>query len=199
MGRMFYLLSAMEADEERPAEKVEKKPSPATLHDGRVTLEDTEDAKLLLQRGYGEKEKTRIELSPFEVLYLLSEGWLEVSEKGAASKLTFQELLTRFTEREPRVWSQYLIYRDLRERGYVVKGGFGLGVDFRVYERGTYGKSAAKYLVYGIFEGEPAPLNDVINALSTAQNAKKELILGVIERRGEIVYYSLSRFTLREP
>ncbi|MFQ5761590.1 MAG: tRNA-intron lyase [Candidatus Bathyarchaeia archaeon] len=186
----------MATNEEPPAEKVEKKPSPATLQDGRVVLEDTEDVKLLLQRGYGEKEKTHIELSPFEALYLLSEGWVEVTEKR--SKLTFQELLTRFSGREPCVWSQYLIYRDLRERGYVVKGGFGLGVDFRVYERGTYGKSAAKYLVYGVFEGEPAPLNDLINALSTAQNAKKELILGVIERRGEIVYYSLSRFTLQE-
>jgi tRNA splicing endonuclease len=38
------------------------------------------------------------------------------------------------------------------------------------------------------------PLEKIEKALQTAKNAKKEVILGLVERRGEIVYYSLSQF-----
>ncbi|MFH1328566.1 MAG: tRNA-intron lyase, partial [Candidatus Bathyarchaeota archaeon] len=135
-------------------------------------------------------------LAPYEALHLMAGGWLEVSSKKPDVKIEFEELLRTYMKIDKKIWAKYLIYRDLRERGYAVKLGFGLGVDFRVYERGVYGREAAKYIIYSIFEGEPLPIREVADALSSAQNLKKELILGVIERRGEIVYYSLSQFNV---
>ncbi len=173
----------------------EKKPVEAIFQEGKIWLLNGEEAKTLLEKGYGEKQEEGVYLPTFEALYLLTEGWLIVRSPDK-EKLTFQELLSRCQEADKTVWTRYLVYRDLRQRGYVVKPGFGLGVDFRVYERGTFGKEAAKFIVYGVFEGEPVPIQELVNAVNTAQNLKKEIVLGVIERRGEIVYYSLTQFNV---
>ena len=51
------------------------------------------------------------------------------------------------------ILTRFLIYRDLRSRGYVAREGFGFGVDFRVYERGEFEQKPAKYVIFGINEG----------------------------------------------
>lgn len=79
----------------------------------------------------------------------------------------------------------------------MVREGFGLGIDFRVYERGEYGKETAKYLIFGIQEGQPVSVEDLARALRYVQSLKKRLVLAVINRRGEIVYYSISQLTLK--
>jgi len=175
-------------------EKVEKKACKSYLVKGKVYTRDADPVQALSERGYGEKVKDRVEFSPYEVLYLLSEGWLEVYRGRPRKKVTFEELLNEYMQADKSLWSKYLVYRDLRERGYVVKLGFGKGANFRVYIRGAYGKEAARFLVHSILEGEPIPVNKLVYALKSARSLKKEAILGVIERRGEIVYYSLSQF-----
>jgi len=55
---------------------------------------------------------------------------------------------------DSEVLTKFLIYRDLRNRGYVVKDGFGFGSDFRVYERGHFGEKGAKFLIFGLNEGQ---------------------------------------------
>lgn len=181
--------------EEEPLQQ-ERKPVKAVFREGKIWLIKGDDANTLLEKGYGEKQDGDIHLPPFEALYLLTEGWLTVRANDEEDELSFQELLTRCHGADKTVWARYLVYRDLRQRGYVVKPGFGLGIDFRVYDRGTFGKEAAKFIIYGVFEGEPVPIQELVNAVNTAQNLKKEIVLGVIERRGEIVYYSLSQFNV---
>ncbi|MEM3736909.1 MAG: tRNA-intron lyase [Candidatus Bathyarchaeia archaeon] len=173
---------------------MEQRKVTAVLSGRKVCVQDLASGQILLERGYGDKIGNSIELAPYEALYLLAEGWLDVLDEETGEKVAFKELLDLYRSKDRRIWARYLIYRDLRERGYVVKSGFGLGVDFRVYERGTYGKEAAQYIVYGVFEGEPILVGDMAKALNYSSNLKKEMILGVIERRGEIVYYSLSQF-----
>ena len=71
---------------------------------------------------------------------------LEVKdEKGEIAD--FQTLLHCYEAQNENAWVSYMVYRDLRSRGYVVREGFGGGIDFRVYERGAYGKDTAPYLV----------------------------------------------------
>lgn len=149
----------------------------------------------LSSRGYGVTEDGELLLTFYETLYLVDKGMLEVEDKKG-SKLDFQRLLQRYKAINENAWAGYLAYRDLRSRGYVVREGFGLGVDFRVYERGEYSKDTAKYLILSIQEGKPISLEDLTNALRQCQSLKKELILAVMNRRGEVVYYSVSQLTL---
>ena len=160
----------------------------------RITEKSSVDA--LSQRGYGTAENGVFTLAFYEALYLLDKEMLEVKDENG-EEVDFQGLLGCYEGVDKSAWVNYLVYRDLRSRGYVVREGFGAGIDFRIYERGAYGKDTASYLVLGTQEGKPIPIQDLMNALSQCQSLKKELILAVMNRRGEIVYYSVSPLTFK--
>ena len=155
----------------------------------RVTEKSSVDA--LSQRGYGSSEDEVFMLAFYEALYLSDKEMLEVRDENGA-ELDFKSLLQCYEKANENAWVNYLIYRDLRSRGYVVREGFGAGTDFRMYERGAYGEDTASYLVLGTQEGKPLPIEDLAKALRHCQSQKKELILAVMNRRGEVVYYSVS-------
>ncbi len=144
----------------------------------------------LTSRGYGTLENKVFTLAFFEALYLQDKGMLEAKTKEGVT-VDFQGLLHCYETLNENAWVNYLVYRDLRSRGYVVREGFGAGIDFRIYDRGAYGKDTAPYLILVTQEGKPLPINDLADALSKCQSQKKELILAVMNRRGEIVHYSV--------
>jgi tRNA-intron endonuclease len=161
------------------------------LADKGVTISEQSNIDALSSRGYGILENKVFTLTFYESLYLLDKGMLEVKgERGKA--VDFQCLLHCYESQNGNAWVHYLVYRDLRSRGYVVREGFGDGIDFRIYERGTYGKDIAPYLIMGTQEGKPLPVNGLAEVLGKCKSQKKELILAVINRRGEIVHYSVS-------
>ena len=86
-----------------------------------------------------------------------------------------------------------MIYRDLRNRGYVVKDGFGFGSDFRVYERGHFGEKGAKFLIFGLNEGQQEKMGNLQKKIEDITQMGKEPIIAVIERRGEVIYYKINR------
>ncbi len=166
----------------------------AVYSNGRVVVPAQNEANSLYQDGYGSllTENRFLTLEPFETLYLVESGKIAVIDEESREKLVFQELLWRFSADEPNVWTRYIVYRDLRTRGFVARDGQGLGVDFLVYERGSYGKRSPRYMVYNIWEGAQESIRHLGDVLNTAEEANKILRLAVIDRRGEIVYYTLS-------
>jgi tRNA-intron endonuclease len=161
-----------------------------TLTEKGVVVAEQSSIDQLTSRGYGTLENKIFTLTFFESLYLQDKAMLEVKAKDGAT-VDFQGLLHCYEALNENAWVNYLVYRDLRTRGYVVREGFGIGIDFRIYDRGAYGKDTAPYLILGNQEGKPLPINDLASALQKCQNQKKELILAVMNRRGEIVYYSV--------
>jgi tRNA-intron endonuclease, archaea type len=157
-----------------------------------VTEQSNIDA--LSSRGYGTLENKVFTLTFYESLYLLDKGMLEVKD-SKGKNADFQIILHCYEAQNENAWVNYLVYRDLRSRGYVVREGFGAGINFRIYERGTYGKDTAPFLVLSTQEGTPLPVNDLATALHQCHSQKKELTLAVMNRRGEIVYYSVSQLT----
>ncbi|MCW4017848.1 MAG: tRNA-intron lyase [Candidatus Bathyarchaeota archaeon] len=161
-----------------------------------VKIADRSNIDALSQRGYGTAEKDALTLAFYEALFLVDKDILSVKDKKGET-MEFQSLLKAYEAADENAWMHYLVYRDLRSRGYVVREGFGAAIDFRIYERGTYGKDAATSLVLSTQEGKPLPMEDLKNALARTQSLKKELVLAVMNRRGEIVYYSVSPLTFK--
>jgi tRNA-intron endonuclease len=150
----------------------------------------------LSSRGYGIVEGKELMLTFYEALYLLDKRMLQIEDERG-KRLDFQNLVQRYENINENAWARYLVYRDLRSRGYVVREGFGSKVDFRVYERGDYSKDTAKYLILSVQEGKPISIQDLTNSLTQGLSLKKELVLAVINRRGETVYYSVSELTFK--
>jgi tRNA-intron endonuclease len=160
-----------------------------------VSISDKSSIDALSQRGYGTEDNGILTLTFYESLYLNEKQVLSVKEKGF--EVDFQHLLRRYEKVDENAWMHFLIYRDLRGRGYVAREGFGASIDFRLYERGSYGKETATSLVLSTQEGKPMPMEDLSDALVQTQSLKKELVLAVMNRRGEIVYYSVAPLTFK--
>ena len=144
----------------------------------------------LEQKGYGEMEKNRLYLKPFESLYLLYTDKLKIF-KGKKN-IDFDSLLQIYKKQNDDVLTQFLVYRDLRTRGYTVKDGFGFGSDFRVYGKGDFGEKGAKFLVFSFNEGKQEKVGMLQKKIEEITKMGKEPIIAVIERRGEIIYYKIS-------
>jgi len=160
-------------------------------------VQSSEEAESLSQRGYGEWDEgeKRLILKPYEALYFAVDEKIRIVNQDGG-ELDYPFLVGEFRKKDPEVWTRYLIFRDLRDRGYTVQEGFGFGIDFRVYDRGEYEKEIAKYMVFGIKEGVPISIDMIRKLMRRVQGLKRKLILAVVDRRGEIVYYSISQLTL---
>jgi len=156
-----------------------------------VQITERSSIDSLSQRGYGTEEGKVFTVTFYEALYLLDKELLEVKDE-AGDPVDFQHILRCYEATDENAWVNYLVYRDLRSRGYVVREGFGPRIDFRIYERGAYGKDTAQYLMLSTLEGKPLPIRTLVNAVQQCQSQKKELLLAVMNRRGEVVHYSVS-------
>jgi len=147
-------------------------------------------------KGYGENENGKLFLKFFESLYLLYAEKL-VLKKGK-KKIDFDTMMTICQKQDGEALTKFLIYRDLRNRGYVVKDGFGFGSDFRVYERGHFGEKGAKFLIFGLNEGQQEKMGSLQKKIEEITQMGKEPIIAVIERRGEVIYYKINRMNFYE-
>ena len=168
-----------------------------TLKNNTITVTEPDSITELSSRGYGTKQDSKLTLTYYEALYLQSKNIIQINQTKSKKPLSFRQLLDHCKASDPNAWAKYLIYRDLRSRGYVTREGFGQNINFRMYERGEYGTNTAKYLILGIQEGQPITLETLAQTLKTAHAQKKELVLAVLNRRGEVVHYSLSQLTLK--
>lgn len=150
----------------------------------------------LEQKGFGEIENAKLFLKQFETLYLLYTRRL-ILKKGN-KQIDFDTFMNLCQKKDPEILTKFLIYRDLRNRGYVVKDGFGFGSDFRVYERGHFGEKGAKYLIFGLNEGQQEKMGNLQKKIEEITQMGKEPIIAVIERRGEVIYYKINKMNFYE-
>jgi tRNA-intron endonuclease, archaea type len=161
-----------------------------------VRVAEESSISSLSQRGYGTDEEGVFNLAFYEAMYLLDKQLLKVKDEHGKT-VDFNHMLQLFEGVNENAWVKYLVYRDLRSRGYVVREGFGSGIDFRIYERGTYGKDTAHYLVMSTLEGKPLPIQTLLDAVQQCQSQKKELVIAVMNRRGEVVHYSVAPLSFK--
>src|SRR5687767_11733790 len=162
---------------------------------GVILIESPKHQDQLRSKGYGEKIKDIYILENYEALFLLYSKRLVLKKQNAI--LDFSNFLQILLKIDLSIFTKFVIFRDLRTRGYIAKEGFGFGNDFRVYERGEYSRKAAKYVIFGINEGISIKANQLYENIRSIEKMGKEAIIAVIERRGEIIYYkvNLKKFT----
>lgn len=162
----------------------------AEYKDGKVIIPIRKGVEAIREKGFGTwVKKVGLMLSPFEALYL-TEKEIDVIDSSTKKKIEFSDLLEKYRAENPDFWILYLIYRDLRTKGYVVKDGECPGIDFKVFERGEYGKEGPKFAVVKVIEGELTSIKKLMKSVDAARREKLELILAVVDRRNEVVYYS---------
>ena len=168
-------------------------PVPARLLRNHVIVEG-EIAHVLYEAGYYGTLKTpeKLVLEPEEALLLIRRNRIRVRDRNG-TELEFAALLQKFEERHPALWTRFLVYSDLRSRGYIVRTGYGKGLVFRVYPRGAkLNKATAKYFVCAISEGSPLKIEELETFSRQAKRNRKKLMLAVLDRQGETTFYLVS-------
>jgi tRNA-intron endonuclease, archaea type len=162
----------------------------------KILVAETRFQDQLRNKGFGEKEDSEYILKPYEALYLIHTKRLVLKSKK--DDLDFDSLTELILKYDKDILTRFLIYRDLRSRGYIAKEGFGFGVDFRVYERGEFEKKPSKYIVFGMNEGVNIKANNFSGAIEQIRKMGKDAVIAVIERRGGIIYYKVSKTLFAE-
>ena len=165
----------------------------AELTDDMLVVKDKKQIQRLHQRGFGTLKEGELGLSPLESLFLIDRGTLNAVIEG--NDLGRDELIERFGK-EPEFLRRYSVYKDLREKGYVVKSGFKFGAHFRVYERGEFSQDGhSALLVHVVPEDEEFGFAELSRAVRLTQSVKKSLMFAVVDYEGDITYYQVDRIT----
>lgn len=170
---------------------------PAKFVRGRVVVKG-EYAPVVYEAGYyGTLKGTdKLTLEPEEALLLTRRQRIQVHDTEGV-ELEFSDLLERLAEGQPGLWTRFLVYSDLRSRGYVVRTGYGKGLLFRVYPRGAkLNEATAKYFVCAISEGSPLKVAELDAFSKQAKRNRKKLMLAVLDRQGETTYYLVAHADL---
>ncbi len=167
-------------------EKPQFTPWNAIAHRSSVYIPYTSELMELRDRGFGDLKNGKLLLTSYESFYLVEKQKIRVFTKDNEQELELRELVENFSVGKPEIWIKYLVYRDLRDRGYIVREST------KAFDFDIYGKGPLRRLISIVYEGGEASLKKLRKLLQYSDREKKELVLAVVDRRTDIVYYTLS-------
>jgi len=108
-------------------------------------------------------------------------------------RISAADLLRIAHKMSPGFEVRYLVYRELRQRGYVVKLGQP-PLDFRVFPRGgSPNKTPSKWWVAAISERSTFDLGSLLENLDRTTDVRKKLLLAVVDEESDVTYYEVKR------
>ena len=163
-----------------------------TLYVGETVItEDSDLAREFYHKNrFGSVEGSKVKLSLLEAYYLLEKNKIIIKDKR--KELSSEQILKKIKKSYPHFWTKYCVFRDLRNRGYVVKTALKFGADFRVYERGAKpGEEHAKWVVFPVHESSVLTWQDFSAKNRVAHSTKKRLLIGIVDDEGDVTYYEI--------
>lgn len=158
-----------------------------------VLTELSNEAKELYdQSRYGFLvEDGRIQLSLIETLYLLDKERITILNQKQ-KEINKEQFIKKAIKKEPNFWIRYCVYKDIRNRGYIIKTALKFGADFRVYDRGVKpGEDHAKWIVFPVHEGETLTWYEFAAKNRVAHSTKKRLLIAVVDDEGDVSYWEV--------
>lgn len=172
------------------------------LSEHRVIVWDSKAFNELQESGFGKLVEDRLELALVEAMFLIEKKKLKVRVKGKKKFMKNKEFYVYSIDDERNFHARFIVYSDLRERGFVVKTGFKFGCDFRVYDRGVKIKKGpkeayehTKWVVHAIPEEFSCSFPELSRAVRLAQNIRTEMIWAVVDSENDVTYYGIKRIT----
>jgi len=158
---------------------------------GQVISSNTSEAHFLNRNNsFGEKVNDKIHYSIPEALFLVEKNKMEIFSKN--KKILEKDLLTKFIRMDKRIQIKYPVFKNLREKGYIVKTALKFGADFRVYGKGKkIGKEHAKWIVFIDHESNKINWHEFSAKNRVAHSTKKNLLLAIVDEENSITYYEV--------
>lgn len=155
-----------------------------------ISTADADAFSLYKKSHFGEPKNSKINYSLSEAMLLLETEKIEIF--SGRKKLSQKEFLEKCRKIDKKIQIKYLVFKDLRERGYVVKTALKFGADFRVYDKGsTPGDEHAKWIVFAEHESNRMTWHEFSAKNRVAHSTKKNLLLAIVDEEGDVSYYEV--------
>ncbi|PIN89635.1 tRNA-intron lyase [Candidatus Pacearchaeota archaeon CG10_big_fil_rev_8_21_14_0_10_32_14] len=168
---------------------------------GNSITSNSADAHSLYEKSsFGEKLGDKIQYSSVETLYLVEKKKTVVYTGSSNKILSEKELAEKFEKLDKKFSNKYVVFKDLRDRGYVVKTALKFGADFRVYEKGVRpGRDRkdtkhehAKWVCFVDHESGKLTWHDFSAKNRVAHSTKKNLLLAIVDEENSVTYYEVN-------
>jgi len=167
--------------------------------ENRIIVWNIQESRDLFRNGYFGKPIGIPKPNPDEInvplILDLMEGCylLEISKIKIykdKKKVSLDELIKICREEYHNFDKKYLVYKDFREKEYVVNPGIKFGCDFAVYNRGP-GIDHAPYLIQVYNKNDSISSTGVVLAGRLASSVKKQFILAIPSGKSSVDYLAL--------
>lgn len=164
----------------------------ASLAGGKISSNDMEAHNLFSALRFGEKDSEKIFYSLPEALFLLENKKIEIFNLKD-KKISAKKISREFQKIDKKFKIKFIVFRDLRKKGYIVKTALKFGAEFRVYEKGKkIGKDHAKWILFPVSETEQMTWQDFSAKNRIAHSTKKNLMIAIVDEENDVSYYDVS-------
>jgi len=141
--------------------------------------------------SFGRFKNGKVVYSAYEILYLIE------TKKAAAmknNKSVAKEKLIKFLSKNNKNFHiNYLVFKDLRKKGHIIKTGLKFGTEFRLYRKNSKNKHAT-HLVVPIKQTFRIELKDFASTNRIAHSTGKKMLLAVVDSQEDVTYFETSWF-----
>ena len=169
------------------------------LIENRIVIWDIKDSQNLFKHGYfgkpiGIPKPKTGEINVPLILDLIEGCYLQEMSKIKIyknnKKISLNEIIKICKKEYHNFDKKFQVYKDFREKGYVVNPGIKFGCDFAVYQRGP-GIDHAPYVVQVYNKSDVITSTGVVLAGRLSTSVRKQFILAIPKGKSHVDYLAL--------
>lgn len=160
---------------------------------GEIISSNSQDAHTLYEKSkFGETKSGKIFYTLSETLFLIEKEKMNLLDANS-KEIPKEKILNKLKKIDKRITLKFPVFKDLREKGYIVKTALKFGADFRVYDKGKKpGNEHAKWIVFCEHESKTLNWHEFSAKNRVAHSTKKNLLLAIVDEENDISYYEVS-------
>jgi len=132
--------------------------------------------------------KAPLILDLIEGLYLLENKKITITK--SKQKITVQQLKEICKKEVHEFDKKYIVYKNFRDKGYIINPGIKFGCDFAVYEKGP-GIDHAPFLIQVYNRSESISSTGIVLAGRLATTVRKQFILAIPKGKDKVDFLAL--------
>jgi len=165
------------------------------LKGDKVYCTDKKIMDSLTNKNFGERYDNFTVLDVYESLYLTENRNMIVKENNKIlnKEQVFEKIIKE--TKDKFMMQKYVVYKEIIEKGYIVKTGLKFGFDFRIYPKNkTIEEAHTKYVVLVWPQDKQLKTENFARSIRMALGLKTEFVLAVVDNELETIYYKINRF-----
>ena len=159
----------------------------AVLISEKISSNSKEAQNLFATKKFGERSGEKIFYSLSEALFLVQDKKMEI-EDYKNKVLSENEILRKFERIDKKFKNKFIVFKDLRKKGYIVKTALKFGAEFRVYEKR---KNHSKWILFPVSENKSITWQDFSAKNRVAHSTKKNLLIAIVDEETKVSYYEI--------